>query len=64
MDYPFMDPTCIITPGTLTADQINEMHATDLRLKLGELMEKEDDVLSAAPTQPVNDTTSEVGGAD
>eukprot|EP00961_Rhodomonas_salina_P000925 13194-Rhodomonas_salina.2 len=23
MDFPFLDPTCIITPGTLTADQIN-----------------------------------------
>eukprot|EP00961_Rhodomonas_salina_P029985 403960-Rhodomonas_salina.1 len=30
MDYLFLDPSCIVTPGTLTADQINEMHSTDL----------------------------------
>eukprot|EP00961_Rhodomonas_salina_P258680 3495476-Rhodomonas_salina.1 len=22
-EYPFLDPTCIIMPGTLTADQVN-----------------------------------------
>eukprot|EP00961_Rhodomonas_salina_P093767 1261483-Rhodomonas_salina.1 len=40
-NYPFLDPTCIIMPGTLTADQINKMHTTDL--KSGELMEKEEE---------------------
>eukprot|EP00961_Rhodomonas_salina_P166533 2244131-Rhodomonas_salina.1 len=30
-DYPFLYPTCIITPGTLTADQVNEMHTSDLK---------------------------------
>eukprot|EP00961_Rhodomonas_salina_P024195 325873-Rhodomonas_salina.1 len=50
-DYPFLDLTCIVTPGTLTADQINEMHATDL--KLGETLENDDDAMaSAAPAQP------------
>eukprot|EP00961_Rhodomonas_salina_P177276 2390636-Rhodomonas_salina.1 len=42
--------TCIISPGTLTADQVNEMHATDL--SSGEWMVEEDEMMSAAPTQP------------
>eukprot|EP00961_Rhodomonas_salina_P039651 532600-Rhodomonas_salina.1 len=25
-EYQFLNPTSIITPGTLTADQVNEMH--------------------------------------
>eukprot|EP00961_Rhodomonas_salina_P134011 1803070-Rhodomonas_salina.1 len=60
-NYPFLDPTCIVTPGTLTADQINEMHATDL--KSGETLENDDDeIASAAPAQPAQ-PVSEDGGA-
>eukprot|EP00961_Rhodomonas_salina_P160461 2160181-Rhodomonas_salina.1 len=63
MDFPFLDQTCIITPGTLTADQItNEMHDTDT--KLGESMETDEEALSAAPTQPEQQTVSEDGGAE
>eukprot|EP00961_Rhodomonas_salina_P089264 1200555-Rhodomonas_salina.2 len=59
--YPFLDQTCIVTPGMLTADQINEMHETDL--KLGETLEDDNDTLAlAASTQPAQQA-SEDGGA-
>eukprot|EP00961_Rhodomonas_salina_P234368 3167565-Rhodomonas_salina.1 len=61
-DYPFLDPTSIIKPGTLTADQINEMHATDL--ESGEFMEETDAAQSAAATQSAQHDTSEDGGAE
>eukprot|EP00961_Rhodomonas_salina_P252464 3412445-Rhodomonas_salina.2 len=38
------------------------MHTTDL--KSGESMEKEEEAMSAAPTQPAQNNESEVGGAD
>eukprot|EP00961_Rhodomonas_salina_P075288 1010209-Rhodomonas_salina.1 len=49
-DYPFLDPTCIITPGTLTADQVNEMHSSDL--KTGESSTETAEAASAASTHP------------
>eukprot|EP00961_Rhodomonas_salina_P023683 318171-Rhodomonas_salina.1 len=61
MDYAFLNPTCIVMPGTLTADQINEMHVTDL--EKGDTFEMEDEGLSAAPTQPARTEESEDGGA-
>eukprot|EP00961_Rhodomonas_salina_P052647 705901-Rhodomonas_salina.2 len=38
-DYPFLDPSCLVTPGILTDDQVVEMHETDL--KTGEWMDEE-----------------------
>eukprot|EP00961_Rhodomonas_salina_P109491 1473905-Rhodomonas_salina.1 len=61
MDYPFLDPTCIVTPGTLTADQINKMHVTDL--EKGDTFKMEDKGLSAAPTQHARTEESEDRGA-
>eukprot|EP00961_Rhodomonas_salina_P038903 522827-Rhodomonas_salina.1 len=61
MDYPFLDPTCIVTPGTLTVDQINEMHVTDL--EKGDTFKMEDEGLLAAPTQPAKTEESEDWGA-
>eukprot|EP00961_Rhodomonas_salina_P223427 3021206-Rhodomonas_salina.4 len=59
-DYPFLDPTCIVTPGTLTADQINEMHATDL--KWGETLGDDENTLaSVASTQPAQHVSEDWG---
>eukprot|EP00961_Rhodomonas_salina_P215212 2906820-Rhodomonas_salina.1 len=60
-EYPFLNPKSIITPGMLTVDQINEMHATDR--KKGETLETEfDSEKSAALTQPAQNKTSEDWG--
>eukprot|EP00961_Rhodomonas_salina_P286043 3865047-Rhodomonas_salina.2 len=61
-DYQFLDLTCIITPGTLMADQIHEMHATDQ--ENGDTFNTEDNARSAAPTQPAQEKGSDDGGAD
>eukprot|EP00961_Rhodomonas_salina_P157317 2118542-Rhodomonas_salina.1 len=61
-DYPFLDPTSIITPGTLTAEHINEMHATDL--ESGEFMEEKEDSASKETSQPGQTNTSAEGGAE
>eukprot|EP00961_Rhodomonas_salina_P055694 748158-Rhodomonas_salina.1 len=66
MEYPFLDLTSIITPGTLTADHINEMHKTDL--ESGELMDEteaaQDELVGllteilASLKEPSQDTTT------
>eukprot|EP00961_Rhodomonas_salina_P063005 846282-Rhodomonas_salina.1 len=38
-EYPFLDPSCLVTPGILSDDQVVEMHKTDLRT--GEWMDEE-----------------------
>eukprot|EP00961_Rhodomonas_salina_P153129 2061737-Rhodomonas_salina.2 len=55
-EYPFMDPSCLVTPGILLDDQVVEMHKTDL--KFGEWMDEEE--LSQLPTQPANTMESEI----
>eukprot|EP00961_Rhodomonas_salina_P077428 1038488-Rhodomonas_salina.1 len=63
-DYPFLDLTSIIKPGSLTADQINEMHATDLESGDSEFMEETEAVQSAAATKSAQHNKSEDGGAE
>eukprot|EP00961_Rhodomonas_salina_P250006 3379151-Rhodomonas_salina.1 len=48
-DYPFLNPDCVITPGTLTGEQIVQMHLADE--KEGMWMEDHDDTKSQAATQ-------------
>ena len=45
-EYPFMDPSVVLTPGSLTADHVKQMHEQDI--STGESLE---DLMSAALTQ-------------
>ena len=44
-EYPFLDPTVVLTPGSLTADQVKQMHEQDI------MAGEADDLASAVSTQ-------------
>eukprot|EP00961_Rhodomonas_salina_P095145 1280030-Rhodomonas_salina.1 len=54
-EYPFLYPSCLVTPGILSDDQVVEMHKTDLRT--GEWMDEE--ALLQLRTQPTKTIASE-----
>eukprot|EP00961_Rhodomonas_salina_P047188 633442-Rhodomonas_salina.2 len=56
-EYPFLNPSYLVTPGILSDDQVVEMHKTDLSLRTGEWMDEE--ALLQLQTQPAKTIASD-----